>query len=176
MCLCTYTIALTPRQYLSHILRNRGWPPISHSCRNTKHTFRTSTHTHILLQKHKTHTSRHTYSPAQMENTHVGTHVHKPLAFSTNDSLLKSQSRQINIKVRSIKDRDHRFASPRTPWAGLAACHRRGPRGLGGKPHPPLVPAPGRPAALTLMVTLPLVIFLMLKPTVGIMSSLNCPD
>lgn len=28
----------------------------------------------------------------------------------------------------------------------------------------------------TLMVTLPLVIFLMLKPTVGIMSSLNWPD
>lgn len=28
----------------------------------------------------------------------------------------------------------------------------------------------------TLMVTLPLVIFLILKPTVGIMSSLNWPD
>lgn len=28
----------------------------------------------------------------------------------------------------------------------------------------------------TLMVTLPFVIFLMLKPTVGIMSSLNWPD
>ena len=27
----TYTIALTPRQYRSHILRNRGWPPRSHS-------------------------------------------------------------------------------------------------------------------------------------------------
>lgn len=33
-----------------------------------------------------------------------------------------------------------------------------------------------RPAALTLMVTFPLVILRMLKPTVGIMSSLNCPD
>ena len=31
------------------------------------------------------------------------------------------------------------------------------------------------PHALTLMVTLPFVTFLMLKPTVGIMSSLNCP-
>lgn len=30
--------------------------------------------------------------------------------------------------------------------------------------------------ALTLMVTFPLVILRMLKPTVGIMSSLNCPD
>lgn len=29
---------------------------------------------------------------------------------------------------------------------------------------------------LTLMVTFPLVILRMLKPTVGIMSSLNCPD
>jgi hypothetical protein len=27
----TYTIAHTPRQYLSHILRNRGCPPISQS-------------------------------------------------------------------------------------------------------------------------------------------------
>lgn len=27
----TYTIAETARQYLSHILRNRGWPPRSHS-------------------------------------------------------------------------------------------------------------------------------------------------
>lgn len=35
--------------------------------------------------------------------------------------------------------------------------------------------APGSPA-LTLMVTFPLVIFRMLNPTVGIMSSLNCPD
>lgn len=26
-----YTIALTPRQYLSHIERNLGWPPISHT-------------------------------------------------------------------------------------------------------------------------------------------------
>lgn len=26
----TYTIALTPRQYLSHIDLNRGCPPISH--------------------------------------------------------------------------------------------------------------------------------------------------
>lgn len=25
----TYTIALTPLQYLSHMARNRGWPPIS---------------------------------------------------------------------------------------------------------------------------------------------------
>jgi hypothetical protein len=25
----TYTIAFTPRQYLSHIDRNRGWPPRS---------------------------------------------------------------------------------------------------------------------------------------------------
>lgn len=32
--LVTYTIAFTPRQYLSHIDRNRGWPPISHTvCR-----------------------------------------------------------------------------------------------------------------------------------------------
>ena len=27
----TYTIALTPRQYRSHILLNLGWPPMSHS-------------------------------------------------------------------------------------------------------------------------------------------------
>ena len=27
----TYTMALTPRQYLSHMLRNLGWPPMSHS-------------------------------------------------------------------------------------------------------------------------------------------------
>lgn len=32
------------------------------------------------------------------------------------------------------------------------------------------------PISQSLMVTFPLVIFLMLKPTVGIMSSLNCPD
>jgi len=27
----TYTIAFTPRQYLSHMLLNRGCPPMSHS-------------------------------------------------------------------------------------------------------------------------------------------------
>ena len=30
--------------------------------------------------------------------------------------------------------------------------------------------------SLTLIVTFPFVIFLILKPTVGIISSLNCPD
>lgn len=41
------------------------------------------------------------------------------------------------------------------------------------------LPSPCGPVqtpALTLMVTFPLVILRMLKPTVGIMSSLNCPD
>lgn len=32
------------------------------------------------------------------------------------------------------------------------------------------------PISHSLIVTFPFVIFLMLKPTVGIMSSLNCPD
>jgi hypothetical protein len=27
--MCTHTIAFTPRQYLSHMERNRGWPPRS---------------------------------------------------------------------------------------------------------------------------------------------------
>ena len=26
-----YTIELTPRQYLSHMLLKRGWPPMSHN-------------------------------------------------------------------------------------------------------------------------------------------------
>lgn len=46
-------------------------------------------------------------------------------------------------------------------------------------PHPltgaPPLPGPP-PSAPTLMVTFPLVILRMLNPTVGIMSSLNCPD
>lgn len=33
----THTIALTPRQYRSHMLRKRGWPPMSHNW-NTKIT------------------------------------------------------------------------------------------------------------------------------------------
>lgn len=32
----THTMALTPRQYRSHMLRNRGWPPMSQSCDREK--------------------------------------------------------------------------------------------------------------------------------------------
>lgn len=32
----THTMALTPRQYRSHMLRNRGWPPMSQSCDSEK--------------------------------------------------------------------------------------------------------------------------------------------
>lgn len=32
----THTMALTPRQYRSHMLRNRGWPPMSQSCEGTR--------------------------------------------------------------------------------------------------------------------------------------------
>lgn len=32
----THTMALTPRQYRSHMLRKRGWPPMSQSCDGEK--------------------------------------------------------------------------------------------------------------------------------------------
>lgn len=32
----THTMALTPRQYRSHMLRKRGWPPMSQSCDGDK--------------------------------------------------------------------------------------------------------------------------------------------
>ena len=68
-----------------------------------------------------------------------------------------------------------RFPGPQAPPApvcpGILGRRRPG-YFMFTKRVPWLLPWPAR----TLMVTFPLVILRMLKPTVGIMSSLNCPD
>ena len=118
----TYTIEVTPLQYLSHILLNRGWPPMSHS--------------YIRI---------HTYTE-RGKDIIIG---------------------EVVVGVRKVKeawDVATIIICMRYQWHSI----KEGKQLVSGfcfHYH----------TQLTFIVTFPLVTFLMLKPTVGIMSSLNCP-
>lgn len=129
------------------------------------HTYCTCMHIHMHAPPMHTHgcahhtqvctcTNRHTRHTGAHTTPHTGAHMHRHAQVHT---------------PHTGAHTTHTFAHTHTHACTLTP-HTPRARACAGSWLQLPGPAP------TLMVTLPLAIFLMLKPTVGIMSSLNCPD
>jgi hypothetical protein len=145
-------MAFTPLQYRSHMLRNLGWPPMSHNWNTIKISSQEQNNFNVK------NTFCHINCSRQLTFPPDG-HACLPHEWCCAQQVLQVAVSRIKYMYIVL----HVFECYSTSSDLNKVQHMTKKFAWSNDSH-------------TLIVTFPLVIFRMLKPTVGIISSLNCPD